>query len=1104
VSAHRAKASLKSLLVATSSIVGVVVAAPALAQEDQPSIVTIDGVTPADSLDTAVDVTGIGMFFRADGSVCSGSLVNPRMVLFAAHCVNNRPESDYGPNGVPAAWSFGADALPGFIDWINNGFASNADMAVFNVAQILYNSQSLARPEGSGFLEGDVAISVLDTPAGNIPTWALLFSALPAPTAYSQATGSGYHVDLVGYGRSGEGTFGAYNGVDFRRRAAENYIGALASLDDRNSFLFGIPAGALPQNLYQLDFDDPTRTNPFDFDLFRGDAAGNEGLTSGGDSGGPLILDAAGNAGIEEDLVIGVLSGGSRFFGAQDFSTYGTASFYQPLYLFWDWIVENNPYRYVTTTGADGNWEDPNHWVTVLDPAFRVIDANGNIVNGLPTDLGEGINDTSAPWGELCFAPVVCATLETGAVAPYSGEGAAAAGMADATSNSIGTATLDAGFVPTRLPVSEANEDYASADGGASGAEPGPASALPASTLDNGLPGATGFVADNIDATSVSAGRYFDVTLTDGTTRLSSAVEVDRFTLAGSGAGLDIAASGDLTSLIEIMHQSGSMNVDGSLTSMGDYLLMSGMLTGSGTINTPYLTSIMGLIAPGGIDEIGNLTVNGNVILASASGLLIDVAPNATDRLTVSGEISLGGTLMINPINGYVPRFGDSRTFIYAGSSSGGFNSIADLPGALRPVSSQAGGQVSFSITADPLVQQATQFTNFFQYNLAGALDGGRASYGNIAEVYDVVDLLENATLTSALDTFAPYETVMLDRTARAQGNALTSALRGQISGNFSQSDVMADVLASAELHANGMGGSINTSGAKSLFRQSASPMNNDREVGWRAFGEIGLIQGDAELIAGAGRFDIDGGYTLLGIEGSGDNGVFAGAALGLAQADGDAPASIGYVTSDVSTTQFSLFLGYQAAGWSLAGHVNHADIDSDGLRQLATGAMSRSQQGGSTAGGGVELTFSALSNDTISITPSASLEYTDFSFDGEVTTGGAASLYIAGRSVTSYQARFGTLFEWSIFGVEPRAYVGIVNEMGDGDEIYSASFSNAPAISFSAPGSLTLDGTWYEAAIGLEKTLSNGAVFSVTHEREINRNYLDQAVTSIALSLPF
>ena len=134
-----------------------------------------------------------------------------------------------------------------------------------------------------------------------------------------------------------------------------------------------------------MDFDDPNKTNPFDFNLYKDEPRDREGTTAGGDSGGPLILDAANNSLSTEDLQIGVLSGGSRFFFEQVFSSYGTSSFYQPLFLFADYIAANNPYRYVSAKAGDGAWEDATHWQTDLDPAYRVIDANGNVVNGFPT-----------------------------------------------------------------------------------------------------------------------------------------------------------------------------------------------------------------------------------------------------------------------------------------------------------------------------------------------------------------------------------------------------------------------------------------------------------------------------------------------------------------------------------------------------------------------------------------------------------------------------------------------------------------------------------------------------------------------------------------------
>ena len=91
-------------------------------------------------------------------------------------------------------------------------------------------------------------------------------------------------------------------------------LGALTSFDERNTFLFGQPFGDLPSSLYRLDFDDPNKTNPFDFNLYKDEPREREATTAGGDSGGPLILDAANNDLANEDLVIGVLSGGSRFF----------------------------------------------------------------------------------------------------------------------------------------------------------------------------------------------------------------------------------------------------------------------------------------------------------------------------------------------------------------------------------------------------------------------------------------------------------------------------------------------------------------------------------------------------------------------------------------------------------------------------------------------------------------------------------------------------------------------------------------------------------------------------------------------------------------------
>ena len=133
---------------------------------------------------------------------------------------------------------------------------------------------------------------------------------------------------------------------------------------------------------------------------------------------------------------------------------------------------------------------------------------------------------------------------------------------------------------------------------------------LPDPTLANGLPGASGFVPDNVDPVASAdpaldiAPRYFDVTLgAAGTTSLNSTATIDRLTVRNS-AGLYIGADGNLTSLIDVSQFGGSVNIDGGLTSVGDYTLFAGFLGGDGTLTAPFVTSIMGAISPGSTGTI--------------------------------------------------------------------------------------------------------------------------------------------------------------------------------------------------------------------------------------------------------------------------------------------------------------------------------------------------------------------------------------------------------------------------------------------------------------------------------------------------------------------
>ena len=263
--------------------------------EDAPSIVIRDDLTlndppPVGILDNVVDVTGVGqMTVRANQAttslgLCTGTLINPRTVIFAAHCVNSQAADTYGfaTGGTAIAFGFSADNLPAVRRWVglDGGVANQTDVDfnIYNVEQVWYDERSLP----TGFLEADVAMATLDTHAGGVPTWTMLFSPLTAET----------HGIINGYGARGLGSNGSNLGIDFRRRIAENMISSASSLNDRNNFLFGPDDYGLPQTLYNTDFDSPAGQDAFDdtngmfdFDLYDGAALPREGTTAGGDSG---------------------------------------------------------------------------------------------------------------------------------------------------------------------------------------------------------------------------------------------------------------------------------------------------------------------------------------------------------------------------------------------------------------------------------------------------------------------------------------------------------------------------------------------------------------------------------------------------------------------------------------------------------------------------------------------------------------------------------------------------------------------------------------------------------------------------------------------------
>ncbi|MFX4088123.1 autotransporter domain-containing protein [Sphingobium yanoikuyae] len=1047
------------------------------------AVVPNDNNTPADIVD-GTDVNGVGIMYRADGYVCTGTLINPRTVIFAAHCVNDYDPSTYSTvnDGIPVAFAFQSNARPGLVNWINNGYRTNTALSVYNVNNIAYNPDSLDPPALS-FLYGDTAMATLDTPASDVPTWAMLFSALPAPESISDTTGTGYHVTITGYGRSGSGTTGNSYGIDYRRKVAENFLGMLGSLDDIDIFLFG-EGGGYTQNLYQTDFDDPTRTNEFDFNVFKDDALPNEGNTAGGDSGGPLILDQT----FDQKVVLGVLSGGSRYFLEQPQSAYGGSAFYQPLYLFWDWIAQNNPYRYATAKAGDGKWSDASHWVTALDPNYMIIDSNGSLVNGVPTTPGAGAfgEDDAQKFGQVCYQPSdgsddTCYDVGTDTLL-INGEPVEAT---DATTTS-GSKTVADNKGKVEIAERSPSDGAASlADEAIVEAQAEGDAVLPAATLANGLPGATNFVPNNIDPVAAQGvvGRYYDVTLSAaGKTTLDIDATVDRFTISGTGSTLDVTSAGSLTSLMDINHLAGVVNVDGTVETPGDYLLLSGLLSGKGTLRTPYFTNIMGVVAPGGIGTVGTLTVEGNTILSSGSTLHVDLGSSGSDLLAVKatddveGVAAVDGKVVFGAATGAKLRYGSRYTFLTAeGGVEGTFETPTNISAILKPVLTYGTNSVTVTIDAGTYAS-VVNGNSQVQTSFARLLDQNRALYGNYAALYGEADLLSVAGIQASLEAMAPrtealrtsMSEVLNDNMARFYRDRLARVSGGSMGGTLTMTG---QPLQLAALSMNNLNlGMDQGGGNETVTQENALPEDVS------AFIAGGYIDGKSDPMRGAittGRDKFDGWYGAAGIEKMiGDDAV-----IGLAASFSELKGNTGIG----DTARARLYQATVYGNWDLGGVV----LDGVGSAGTLTSKTKRTFAVGTTPytlrGSDQQLALSGeigigapLGGDAFTITPRASLRGAYISGGNLAEYGGDTALVIQHHAIQSAQGRLGATAKIDVGGFKPYLTANYVHEFRDQPAYFLANFvggtgSLAP---FALGGS---DKNWGEVGGGL--TLSTGNV---------------------------
>ncbi|MCP2671368.1 autotransporter domain-containing protein [Maricaulaceae bacterium EIL42A08] len=1187
---------IRSLLLASSAL-GVLAAGTALADEAQedlqkaaevnetytftadinsiraamrPQIIVRDDLDPsadpADDLAASVDADNtwapvVQLFLRNNntGGVffnCTGTLINPRTVLTAAHCVNSSSSEAYGLAGaapLSILVGFGPDTQDAIFNTIFTG-ASYSEGGVATSTDVIIHPSSEVSLGGLPFPWADVAMVALDEPITDVPTMAMLFSPLDQLT----------RVAITGYGTQGTGEFGAGPSLSpFLRLEGENEIGLIGSPADLIDGIFpgfapsAVSLGFETQTMYWMDFDNPNRANPgeddctftgfgiscptfqdvLDIDWFDGDALPNEVATAPGDSGSPMIATEL----ADFPLILGVLSGGFDFFGVNN--SYSDISFYNPLFPFFEFISANTPYKYVSAVEGDGRWLDPNHWTQDLDPNFYIFDETGALVNGLPEGPEEGVYASDDKVGSIlgndisgnstADSPFLPPQTSGGATPVSAGAGNAVVGVTVAEPGTgvvyAGDAEPGSGAVvgsdgePADASVGTSVEAVFSLDAmtreSAASTQDAPnfGANLPQSSVLVG-PGSTGFVPDNTDGTPGTAfenpAQYFDVSFSNaGTTTLDSGalIEVDQVTLLNGGATLRIEDNAGLISLIGTNVLLGTLYVEETAALFTPVLVNDlGIVSGSGVIFAESFINRGGIVDPDFVDPsttFGELTIVGDYTQQGQGVLKIDIldqpgSANSVESLGVLGAANLDGTIWITADAAEQSR-GTTYTILEA---LGGVN------GTFANEMTQISAVLSFNLTYNANDVQATVVAADYAdviaggdinaLALAGALDGATsgssAPSGALGSIVRSLDALPTAdALNLALGTIAPSETFVFDQMGNSASRSLTSLFLGR--PNATRQAASGLDVSALNIRGNNTPTLLASSAQDTPMRSSQDRMLPDNMTAFIA-GDV-VFSEDRAAPSG----EIDTALVTAGIEARLAPSVVGGVAVtgswfeagdDVRSFDGDGVGAAAYLGVAGDIFYANAVLGYMAHSYTSERPVFNGTSVVD-----ATGGTDADQVYAAVeAGMNIDLGRGGEFGPLVRIRTS-STEIEAYTEEGA----GAFSVAVADRTVDQTTGTL-ALSAWTPvtdklvlsgeFGAE------LLLEGGDAPTAL-ASLANVAGTPFTLTG-VTQDESYLTSRIGAAYQLSQGAIIEAQYERDFNRTDFNYERLMVALRFGF